>query len=340
MRFLIFFITFLILSTWSFSQNNCVENLKKAEDAFDAGRIEEIPALLNSCIRSDFDKEQKALAYRLLTITYLYDKDEEKAEEAMLHLLRTDPLFKPDISNDPSEFISLYNSFRTNPIMIAGFSVGGMLFYIRDVSRFGVENLTSETEKYSGNWGVDLGFDVEIPVKKNWSVYSSLHFSSKKYSIENTLMSFNELQVNESQSWVDLYLMGQYNFTEMKTRPFIRLGGYAGSLISAQAVYLTNQEDLNDIEGPSEDITQLRTTFNYGWVGDLGLSHSFGRNIIDLTLRYCYVFKNYVNEESRGGPLENSLALTYGYRDNDFQANFMSATIGYKIMIFKPKKLY
>lgn len=339
MRFLIFFITFSISIDWSFAQDNCAENLAKAQSAFESGKIEEIPALLNHCIKNELNNEQKGIAYKLLAITYLYDKDELMADEAMLNLLKVNPLFKPDFSNDPSEFISLYNSFRTHPVLKAGLSVGTSFFSIRSVNRFGVENLLTETENYTGGWGIDVGFDFEIPISKRWSAYTLLHYSNKKYSSVNSLMSFNELQVNETQNWADVYLMAQYFLTDRGVRPFLRFGGYGGYLVSAQANYYTNQDNLNDIEGPDENIKELRRSYNYGIAGDLGVSYSFGRNVIDIALRLTYTMENYSREENRNGALGTKLALTYGYRDNDFHANFLGVTAGYKLMIFKPKKL-
>ena len=339
MRILIFFITFSISVGWSFAQDNCAELLSKAQSAFELGKIEEIPALINPCIKNEFNKEQKGIAYKLLAITYLYDKDEPMADEAMLNLLRVNPLFKPNYSNDPSEFISLYNSFRTHPILKAGISIGSSLFSVRDVNRFGVENLQTEKEHYTGGWGIEVGLDVEIPLGKRLSAYTALHYSTKTYSSENSLLSFNELRVNESQNWADVYLMAQYYFNERSVRPFLRAGGYGGYLIAVQANYYTRQDNLNDIEGPAENIKTLRRSYNYGVAGDLGVSYAFGRSIVDVAVRFTYALANYSQEENRNGSLGNKLALTYGYQDNDFYANILGVTAGYKLMIFKPKKL-
>ncbi|HEY8402508.1 MAG TPA: hypothetical protein VIK89_14670, partial [Cytophagaceae bacterium] len=104
------------------TENNCTQTLKKAQNTYDQGRIFEIADMLQPCIENGFTKEEKTSAYYLLTLTYLYFNEREKAEKAMLEFLKLNPEY--EIKNDPAEFVNLYNSFRTTPAFLIGGRAG------------------------------------------------------------------------------------------------------------------------------------------------------------------------------------------------------------------------
>ncbi len=109
--------------------SSCAQTLRLAQSTYEQGRLHELPGLLESCLKnsgtSGFTKDERVRAYKLLAMAYVYLEEPEKADDAMLNLLRTDPYFKPNPDVDPAEFIGLFSTFRTTPIYRLGLRLGG-----------------------------------------------------------------------------------------------------------------------------------------------------------------------------------------------------------------------
>ena len=95
----LFFLT--VISNVGFAQT-CEENLSTAQERFEKGHLNGIPGLLVECLRSGFSRSEKIQAYRLLTISYLYNDDPFGAENSFLKLLELDPEYRVT-ENDPVE---------------------------------------------------------------------------------------------------------------------------------------------------------------------------------------------------------------------------------------------
>src|SRR6187402_851971 len=98
------------------------QTLRLARATFEQGRLHELPRLLENLQR--FSQSEKVEAYKLLTQTYIYLEEPEKADEAMLNLLRTDHYFEVSEAVDPAEFVALYKTFRTTPTYRFGAKLG------------------------------------------------------------------------------------------------------------------------------------------------------------------------------------------------------------------------
>src|SRR5438105_6022452 len=94
---------------------SCSQTLRLARSTYDQGRLHEVATLMEKCLKGGFTQQEKVEAYKLLCLTYLYLEEPEKADDAMLNLLRTDPYFEVNKQVDPAEFIALYRTFRTQP---------------------------------------------------------------------------------------------------------------------------------------------------------------------------------------------------------------------------------
>ena len=90
-----FLITILIFSSCIevFAQTACTQTLRRARTVYDEGRVQEMESLLEGCIKNGFTDEERTEAYRLLILSYLYLDEPDKADNAMLALLRDNPEF-------------------------------------------------------------------------------------------------------------------------------------------------------------------------------------------------------------------------------------------------------
>jgi len=91
-----------LVAAESIAQTACTQTLRRARTVYDEGRIQEMESLLESCIKSGFTDEERTEAYRLLILSYLYLDEPEKADEAMLALLKDNPQFAINERVDPA----------------------------------------------------------------------------------------------------------------------------------------------------------------------------------------------------------------------------------------------
>lgn len=116
-------------------EERCTQNLEEAQLRYDEGRIQEVEPLVLNCLETNvFDKAQSVLALRLLILSAIFQNRDEKADGLMLELISTDHEFVPDEALDPTEFINLYNSYRTKPIFSVGIK-GGQNWSFNDVQQ-------------------------------------------------------------------------------------------------------------------------------------------------------------------------------------------------------------
>ena len=88
--------------------------IKEAQDFYTKGNFNRVFALLNPCLETNgFEDANKALAYRLLSLTYLAMDSTQRATQAIEQMLVYNPTYEPE--NElllPYRFISLVNGIR------------------------------------------------------------------------------------------------------------------------------------------------------------------------------------------------------------------------------------
>jgi hypothetical protein len=117
---------FLILSCSVFilsGQEDCSSKLVEAQRLYRQGLIEDIPQLLQPCIESGFTRAQRNEAYKILILAYLFDGNQYNAENTMVDFLKKNPEYEV-MPNDPVEFISLFETFRTMSVFSFGLNFG------------------------------------------------------------------------------------------------------------------------------------------------------------------------------------------------------------------------
>lgn len=344
-------ITILVISAavslHSFAQSSCSQTLREAQLTYEKGRIDLVPEQLASCLQSGFNKEEKITAYKLLVNTYLYFNERDKAESAMTSFLTLNPEYEIDVIADPSEFINLYNSFRTTPIYLLGGKAGSNITSINVSKNFSVDDSSIERGKYNFQPGFNVGLALEVPLSKKFSIAPEIYFSQKKYQYRDILLGFADLDFQETQTLIELPLFFKYNignFGKNKNiTPFVSLGGSASYLISSEADVirkdLISGENQREVSGPSIDLAEQRNNINYAAAVGVGvkLKNIIGRGYLIVDFRYAYGLNNVVNPDNRTA--NTSLVYDYLYVDNDFSIDNYSFTIGYLIPKYKPKVL-
>lgn len=321
---------------------SCAQTLRLAQSTYEQGRLHEVPVLLQHCLENsneqDFSKANRVTAYKLLVLSYLYLEEPEKANEAMLNLLRTDHYFKYNASTDPAEFIALYKTFRTDPIYRIGGKIG---------VNSSIPNVTSAVEanegesEYGYKIGIQAHVSAEIPLRKNLVLNPELGLVQRNFKYTNNV-NFTDTAftttIEEKQTWISLPVSIQYQFNNVKFKPYVALGVEADYLMSADLSGSRTRKGYQFIEEKSFDLKAQREKFNVSAIVSAGTHIELGGGFVVAEVRFVYGITK-VNSPTTAFSVDNNLPFAYGYADSVYKLNSLSITAGYVYNIFNPKKL-
>ncbi|MEO7991843.1 MAG: porin family protein [Chryseolinea sp.] len=335
---------FLFLSATSYAQlTSGAQTLRLARATYEQGRLHEIPSILEGFLPK-FNRQEKVEAYKLLTLSYIYLEEPEKADNAMLSLLRTDHYFEINLKDDPAEFISLYRTFRTDPIYRIGAKIGANATQ-PNVKSYLPSN--DGTSKYDLGIGFQSGLVGEVPFAKNLVLSAELNLQLKSFNYENkvTKTDFSNGETleyttegKEKQTWISIPISIQYAFLKKsKLNPYISLGVSADYLTKATNTFSRSKIDRSSYDEQSENITFQRHQFNFNALASAGIKVKVPNGFAVAEVRYTYGLTTITNSENLYDLYLKSIP-TDGYVDALFSINSVSFTVGYVYNVFNPKK--
>jgi len=213
------------------AQVNCSQMLIQAQRRFDEGQLDNIPQMLESCILSGFTKEERLNAQRLLVLTYLFRNDIPNADEQMLHFLKQFPEYRITPS-DPKEFVNLYKTYRTAPILRIE-PYGGIIYSMPFVlEHFGVGDLNKNLPEYSSKIGISLGVNYtdRINEKIDGSLGLAFHYSRVGYFYQ--VFDYTFINGNYSEVYLGLPVSARYKIGNGNA--FIKAGIETSLLLNSQ----------------------------------------------------------------------------------------------------------
>jgi hypothetical protein len=320
------------------AQNLCSQNLKKAQKEYDEGRLAEVSGILESCLKDGFTRDQKLQAYRLLILTNLFSDKPDSAEQNLLHLLKEDPEYAINPGVDPVEFVTLLNQFNTSAVISVGLTGGINQSRTRLDRSFSTDN-SNNKGIYKPHVGFQGGLSVDILLKKAFQINTGVQFVQKNYEYSKSMFNYTNLNLQESQLWIELPLALKYNIGyKNKLVPYVYGGGSAGLFLSStgKLTRISNTGD-NNASGPNVSLTSLRNKLNYSAIAGAGLRYKLGYGYISLDLKYAVGLRDIANSAKRYS--NNDLVYFYGYIDSDFKLNNFYVSVGYFKSFYKPKKL-
>jgi hypothetical protein len=333
------FIVFLSLLSVSVSgQNLCVQTLKKAQKEYDEGRLSDVPVTLEGCLKEGFTRDQKLQAYRLLVLTYLFTDEPELAEQNLLKLLNEDPEYTLNPALDPAEFVALYNTYNTSAVISIGLTGGLNQTRVHLQQAYSTDNSNNKAT-YKPHFGFQAGLSADILLKKKFQLNAGLQLCQKSYEYKNKLFQYTNLDLKETQLWMELPVALKYNFRyKKKLIPYLYAGASVNLFLSSTG-NLTRTSDAgnNDASGPNVKLGSLRNRLNYSALVGGGLKYKIGYSYLCLDLRYAYGLKNIVNTSKRYS--DSNLIYFYGYLDSDISINNLFVSVGYYKSFYKPKKI-
>jgi len=345
MKRILFCFLILIIGERAYSQiSSCAQTLRLARSTYEQGRLHELPELLESCLKntgaSGFTKEQKVQAYTLLAMAYIYLEEPEKADDAMLNLLRTDPYFRPNPDVDPAEFIGLFSTFRTRPIYRLGVKFG-INASQPNVSSY--NPVSDGSAKYAYKIGIGGGVAAEVPINDKFTISAELFFLQKKFTNTSSSIlqdtAYSSSVGTENQSWISLPLMVQYQLLDKrKIIPFVE-GGIStdyllGATIDATQKRFGNQ---SSVDLKSFSITSQRQKINVSAIIGAGFKTRIAGGYLLADVRYSYG----LIKSNTTATLSANQDLLFDYKivDGIFSMNSFYFNVGYVQNFFNPKKL-
>ena len=341
MRFLLlnFFLFIFFSLAWGQNEPNCTQTLRLANYQYEQGRLHEIEGILEKCLKGGFTKQEKVQAYKILCLTYIYLENPEKADEAMLNLLRTDPYFEINPEVDPAELVALYGSFRTHPI----YRVGALLGV--NSSRPNVSSslaVLTGTSSYSPIIDFQFGGTLELPLnrKETWTLNPGLQYQRKAFAY-NSEVNFGtnpqSAEGKENQIWLSLPVLIQYKFADKKYKPYVGIGITTDYLMASTLTIARFRQSAAQVTEQRFKISPMREHLNISAALAAGLKLPLGGGYFVAEARYLHGLLPINSDETAYQNI--FLSMDYGYADNPYTLASLSLSAGYIFNIFKPKKL-
>jgi hypothetical protein len=108
---LAYWLALLIVAPAS-AQVPCRDALERAEDQYDAGQYQQVIAVLQPCLPNEVPTAGQLRAYKLLALAYLLTNDKGSAKTPVREILKLNPRFEADATQDPPPFVDLVNEVK------------------------------------------------------------------------------------------------------------------------------------------------------------------------------------------------------------------------------------
>lgn len=345
-------------------QLNCPQSLRTARSTYDAGRLHEVPQWLTGCLTKAEDAEgfteaERVEAYHMLTRTYIYLEEPDKADVEMINLLNTDHFYTIDPNTDPIEFKNLWRKFRTDPVYRVGLRFGVNTNHINVLKNYFIFGSSEGQGTYSSIPGFQFGaiFEKDIRFKREDHklhmklvlapelLYTSMKFeynNSSLLSEPNTGIALQTISQNRLQANILVHYKLENKEADGRRRyqladkfiPYVGLGPSVAYLMASKFDGNTNVDEL--VTGPTEDNKDNYKPITLSAIALVGAKLRLGEFYITADIRYQYGIGNVVNGKNR---YKNQNVLDYGYVDNDFSLSQTMINIGLVLPHFHPKKL-
>jgi len=320
-------------------QENCATKLKKAEKLFDEGKLEEMLATLDECMRFGFSRSQKIRAYELIIQALLADENYNEAERKMVRLLKMEPTFTTEKKVLSGEFVDLYERLKTRPVVSIGL-YGGPLFTRNVVSEeFGNHNILTSHGKYSSKTGYQVGLLSEFYLTNSLlaDVEVCLLNTQYEYRLDDALPATNS-GYTEKQSRIDIPVSLKYQSPFGRFAPFVQFGAAPGfvldSKVQAERTYRDNS--LPPISSADIDVDYKREQFSLQLFAGVGVSARIKRNVVFVVARYGAGLRPYVKESAHTNDPEFS--SQYFILDDRFKLNTIQLLVGYTFSFYTLNK--
>jgi len=333
-----------ILSICFGQQEDCIFKLQEADKLYTQGLIEEIPQLLEPCIKRGLSKEDKLVAFKLIILSYLFDDNQQEAEREILNYIKQYPEYEI-APTDATEFVYLFESYDPVPVYSFGGSVGSNLSLISLLEPFDTENLDDYTGDYTpSGMGLQGGLFVDRYLHENWRLSVELFYSQNIFKYNDRLNDFASIDYIETHTAIQLPLTATYSFlTEGKWNPYLRAGFGTSFLLDAKSTITrdyveTGSLQFAEIKSSDIDIKNNTESLQYWTIFGGGVKYKITHSYLFFDVRFNYGLNNSIKTENRYDENEQELIFKYFFAHDDFKLNNLSFSLGWAYTFYKPQK--
>ncbi|MBA7579894.1 hypothetical protein ES708_21775 [subsurface metagenome] len=333
-----------ILSISFSQQEDCIFKLQEAEKLYTQGLIEDIPQLLEPCIKRGLSKEDKLQAFKLIILSYLFDDNQQEAEREILNYIKQYPEYEITPA-DQIEFVYLFESYNPVPVYSFGGSLGLNTSLISLLEPFDTENLDDYTGDYTpSGMGLQGGLFADRYLHKNWRFSVELFYSQNKFKYNDELNDFASITYIETHTAIQLPLTVTYSFqTEKKWNPYLRAGFGTSLLLDAKSTITrdyveTGSLQFTEIKGSDIDIKNNRESLHYWTILGGGVKYKIPHSYLFFDVRFNYGLNNCIKTQNRFDENEQELIFKYFFSHDDFKLNNLSFSLGWAYTFYKPQK--
>lgn len=318
-------------------QSDCSGQLKLAKQLFESGQIEQIPSLLDSCLKKGFVAKEKIMAYQLLIQTYLFDYNQSKADETMVRFLKEFPNYIVR-ENDVPEIKELYASFSIQPAWSFELLAGGNVSAILPRQYYSTLNNQTFENKNTIGFGYNVGLQATKYLGKHFAVSAGIKYIGSEYKTsENNKEGTVKTEIAEKTNWMAVPILGYYfyNIKNSNFIPFFYCGAEVGMLLKSQAdLKLTynfaGNTSIN--KGAGIDFSEARNKTNLWISSGIGVKYKLSSGSLKCWAGFNYSLQPFAKKELRFQNLDN--ILNYQHIDDDFLYNYFFINISYAFDLY------
>lgn len=317
-----------IVSCSNLQAQNCLENLYNANKLLDAGKTEDCLTLVKPCSNSANEESIKWQAYRLMSIAYLVKGNTDSSNICAENMLDINPTYKPNLLNDPKDFINQLNSIVVIPKFTLGlaFSIGTNSTFVSIPKGYVISDYTKTytTNENSFQFGTNLGFYLNPKLALDIGILAT----RKKYAIDYSFSNW-EVNIKERLTYIDIPITAKYIINpKERVRVFIQGGFFSGYLIYASNDFKSNHEpSKQEYELNKLNSMDRRNRFNYGLTGGIGAFYKIKTGHLSLQANYYRSFSIVTNNTTRYSYPEQ--VFTFYYVDDDIILHNLAISGGY-----------
>jgi hypothetical protein len=321
------------------AQSTCVQNLRDARNFYDQGKLNDLPKLLLKCIDNGFSKEEKVEALRLVTLSYLFNEEQDKAEQSFLRLLKIEPEFKVNQESDPTELIILSENYDTDPKFFYGFKLGSSFNIIQITDYYSIYD-AAQRGSYEPPIGFSGGLFFQYPINNDFSANLEVLYNYRSTALVRPLESEEGSStgiqtISEIQQWLEVPLLVNYRIPQVQRFLLEATGGPSlHYLLSSKLSVIGVDEEINNLDMLNDN---YRNQFNVSAI--LGVRANFkniGRHYLTVEALYQHRFINEVNFNVDRSDL-NWMLKDAAYTESNYKGHAFILRIGLRFARFNPQ---
>jgi len=319
------------------AQTTCTDILKQAQRNFDEGKLDEIPQMIEPCMKDGFTNEEKMNAYKLLIQTYLFNEKPEQADQVMIRFLKEFPSYEIAV-NDPTEFINLHKTYRTEPIFRIDINAG-LNYSMPSVTEvFGPGNINLSSISYKSMLGFNLGLNYTDRIYKDFDIVVGVNFSIYNIDYNDFQYDYTTVTGSFKSMFVGFPLAANYNLNLGNIRIISRLGVETTYLLSSKMDFTKSFRSGENPIKSNEDIKSCFKQLDFKPTISLGFPFKISKYEILPTIGFKFSTISPLKDRLKY-PIESGVYYKYNFAPANMLMNQFFFTVSFMKPIYNPQKI-